>query len=137
MTSEFPLSSRVTLFGLVKAAELNGKSGVVKSGVTNGRQRVYIEALSKEVALKLSNMKYEERSVESFSAKELKAILKAKSVSDSELTGIDKSELQTKVKELDEANNPQELAKLLATAQAPRAKPAASAPMEKRLIWSK
>ena len=50
--------------------------GVVKSALTNGRQHVLVEELSKSVALKVSNLEYEGRSVESLSVKELKELLK-------------------------------------------------------------
>ena len=98
----YPIESRVVLKGLLKAPELNGKIGVVKSGLFNGRQHVMVEGLNKSVALKVSNMSWEGRSVDSLSVKELKTILKAKAkTSDSELSGIDKSELQSKLASLD------------------------------------
>ena len=98
----YPVDSRVVLKGLLKAPELNGKIGVVKSGLFNGRQHVMVEGLNKSVALKVSNMSWEGRSLDSLSVKELKTILKAKAkISDSELSGIDKSELQSKLASLD------------------------------------
>jgi len=130
MTTTFPLHAPVVLHGLVKAPDLNGKVGVVRSGLMNGRQRIYVEELSKEVALKVSNLKYQSRTVDSLSVKELKLVLKAKkNLPDSELTGIDKSELQSKVQEefLSSDDQGEEIAEVLARAQAPKPQ-ATSAP---------
>jgi hypothetical protein len=114
-TESFPLEARVILHGLVKAPDLNGKVGIVKSGVTNDRQHVYIDELAKSVGLKISNLKYQGRSVDSLSVKELKKVLKFKNVPDSEMTGIDKSELQSKVSNL--TNEPEEIGEWLAKAR--------------------
>lgn len=101
----FPLETRVILKGLVKSPELNGKVGIVKSGLANGRQHVLIDETSKSVALKVSNLSFEGRPVESLSVKELKQILTAKAdTSESVLTGLDKSELQSKVSALENAS---------------------------------
>ena len=110
----FPVETRVVLKGLVNSPELNGKVGIVKSALTNGRQQVYIEELSKSVALKVSNLKFESRTVDTLSVKELKQILKAKAnTPDAELTGLDKSELQSKVTALGDAT-PETIAQWLA-----------------------
>lgn len=110
----FPVEARVILQGLVKAPELNGQTGIVKSGLTSGRQHVFIEGLSKSVALKVSNLKYEGRTVESLSVKELKSVLRYKNnVSDSQLRGADKVELQTRVSKL-KGGGPEKLAQWLA-----------------------
>ena len=90
--------------------------GIVRSELTNGRQQVYLEDLSKSVALKLSNLQWEGISVETLSVKELKKILKSQNTPDSELVGVDKRELQSKVANLTDA--PEEIAKLLAHAKA-------------------
>lgn len=117
MTS-FPLEARVVLQGLVKAPDLNGKVGVVKSGVTDGRHQVYVHDLSKLVGLKASNLRYEGRSPESLSSKQLKTVLKSKNVADSELTGIDKSDLQSKVSDLHLSE--ENIAEILAITNAPK-----------------
>ena len=52
----FPLNSEVTLFGM-KAAEFNGKTGIVKGPLTNGRQEIHIKELNKTAAIKVSNLK--------------------------------------------------------------------------------
>ncbi len=109
----FPLDTRVILKGLVKSPELNGKVGIVKSGLANGRQQVLVEELSKSVALKVSNLSFEGCPVESLSVKELKQILTTKAnVADSELTGCDKSDLQNKVSAL-ENSSPESIAQWL------------------------
>jgi uncharacterized protein YjeT (DUF2065 family) len=109
----FPLKSRVVLQGLVKAPELNGKIGVVTSALNNGRQSVHVqlESESKTVGLKPANLKFEGRSVDSLSIKELKKVLLSKNVEEAEMTGIDKAELKAKVSELVES--PEEVAELL------------------------
>eukprot|EP00980_Cylindrotheca_fusiformis_P027963 scaffold22574_cov125-Cylindrotheca_fusiformis.AAC.16 len=117
MTS-YPLEARVLLHGLVKAPDLNGKVGVVKSGMTNGRYQVFIQDLAKSVALKSSNLRYEGRSAESLSIKELKTVLLSKGVAESELTGIDKSDLQSKLSNLQLSE--EGIAELLAMADAPK-----------------
>lgn len=123
----YPVEARVVLKGLVKAPELNGKVGIVKSGLTNGRQHVLVEELNKSVALKVSNLSYEPRSVDSLSVKELKKILKSKaSISDSELTGVDKSELQSKVSALDGASSPETIGQWLAEEAVPKSFTAAT-----------
>lgn len=118
--SSFPLEARVILDGLVKAPDLNGKLGVVKSKInSNGRQTVYVEELSKSVALKTSNLRYQPMEIDSLSVKDLKTLLKYKKVDDSELAGMDKSELQSKVANL-VSESPEEIAQVLATANAPK-----------------
>mmetsp|Transcript_104588 Transcript_104588/g.156640 ORF Transcript_104588/g.156640 Transcript_104588/m.156640 type:complete len:477 (-) Transcript_104588:1015-2445(-) len=112
----FPLKSRVVLHGLVKAPELNGKIGVVTSALNNGRQSVQLELESKTVGLKPANLKFEGRSVDSLSIKELKKVLLSKNVEEAEVTGIDKAELKSKVADLVES--PEEVAELLAVKSA-------------------
>ena len=123
--SAFPIEARVVLHGLVNAAELNGKIGIVKSTLQNGRQHVLVEELSKSVALKPSNLAYEERPIQSLSTKELKVILQQKHVVDAELRGVDKSELQRRVTEVTASN--EEIAELLARANEPKQAQSASA----------
>ena len=119
---QFPIEARVTLHGLVNAPDLNGKAGVVKSSVTDGRQHVYVEEIAKSVALKLENLKFESRSVESLSAKELKIILKYKNLQDSELAGVEKSELRSKLSGI--SQDSEEIGEWLAKAKAAGTKPA-------------
>lgn len=85
--------ARVIIKGIVKAPELNGKVGIVRSPLgTNGRHHVELEG-GKSYNLKPSNLEYEERTAESLSIKELKAVLSHKNVDDSLIRGSDKSEL--------------------------------------------
>jgi hypothetical protein len=125
MTS-FPLEARVILHGLVKAPDLNGRTGIIKSEVTDGRQQVHLEDLNKNVALKVDNLKYEGREIATLSVKELKLLLKLKNVEDTELVGADKTELKTKLKDM--AISSEEIAQILAIAKAPKpTAPAAAA----------
>ena len=89
----------MVLQGLVKSPDLNGKEGTVKSefDADTGRQQVFVRSLSKTVALKLENLQYQERSVDSLSVGELKTILRFKKVAEPELSGIDKTELKVKL----------------------------------------
>jgi hypothetical protein len=122
----FPLEARVILHGLVKAPDLNGKTGIIKSEPTNGRQQVHLEDSNKNVALKVDNLKYEGREIATLSVKELKLLLKEKNVQDSEFVGVDKSELKTKLTDM--ALSSEEIAHILATAKAPKpTAPAAAA----------
>jgi hypothetical protein len=112
-TASFPLKARVVLYGLVKAPDLNGKTGVVQSAISgDGRQNIRV--MNKIVALKTSNLKYEERPVDSLSVTELKTILQKKNVADAELIGVDKSELKTRVSAL--TASLEEIAEILAHA---------------------
>ncbi|CAJ1961027.1 unnamed protein product [Cylindrotheca closterium] len=124
MTS-FPLQANVLLQGLVKMPDLNDKKGVVKGPLENGRHQVYVEDMSKTFALKPTNLKYEGRSASSLSIKELKAVLETQNGSDSGLTGIDKSELQSKVTDL--GFSEEKIAEVLAVANAPSPRSAARA----------
>jgi hypothetical protein len=123
--SSFPVEARVILQGLVKAADLNGEKAVVKSQLINGRQHVHIVDVDKSVALKPSNLRYESRTVESLSVKELKAILKQNNGADSDITGIDKGELKAKVSDLQFEE--EQIAEILARANAPKNPPTSSA----------
>jgi DnaJ domain len=55
-TGSLPLSSTVLLHSL-KTQEFNGKTGIVKGPLKDGRQEIYIPDLDKLVALKLENLK--------------------------------------------------------------------------------
>ncbi|KAL3931895.1 MAG: hypothetical protein SGBAC_011097 [Bacillariaceae sp.] len=117
MTSSFPLQANVLLQGLVKMPDLNGKKGVVKGPLKDGRHQVYVEDKSKTFALKVANLKYKGRSASSLSIKELKAVLKSKNVSDADLTGVDKLDLESKVSDLGLSD--ENIAEVLAVAYAP------------------
>jgi hypothetical protein len=52
----FPLESHVVMCGLKRNAQLNGKTGTVKSRLSKGRQHVFINGLSRSFGLKPSNM---------------------------------------------------------------------------------
>eukprot|EP00934_Nitzschia_sp_Nitz4_P006103 Nitzschia sp. Nitz4//scaffold121_size67750//34985//36457//NITZ4_006068-RA/size67750-processed-gene-0.18-mRNA-1//-1//CDS//3329534351//6093//frame0 len=113
----YVVGARVVLHGLVKAPDLNGKSGVVKAELANGRQQVLVDNMDKAVALKVSNIKYEGRSLESLSVKELKKILESKSsITEVAMTGLDKSELTSKVGAL-KGCSPERIAQWLAEAK--------------------
>mmetsp|Transcript_941 Transcript_941/g.2406 ORF Transcript_941/g.2406 Transcript_941/m.2406 type:complete len:504 (+) Transcript_941:100-1611(+) len=117
--STFPTKARVVLQGLVKAPDLNGKKGVVRSGLSSaGRHTVYIEELDKSVSLKPLNLRYEPIALESLSVKELNLILKYKNKKSKNASGMDKSDLQTQVSELihDSEGLPELLAKAKANA---------------------
>lgn len=113
----FPAKARVILHGL-KAAEFNDKIGIIQAGTLNdeGRQQVLVEELNKNVALKLSNLKYQEREIESLSIKELKSILRHREAV-LKFQGMDKADLQDKLKDL--TTSPLEIAEWLAHANAP------------------
>lgn len=125
MTSSFPLQANVLLQGLVKMPDLNGKKGVVKGPLKDGRHQVYVDDKSKTFALKVANLKYEGRSASSLSIKELKAVLKSKNGSDVGLTGIDKSDLESKVTDLGLSD--ENIAEVLAVAYAPAPRAAKAA----------
>jgi hypothetical protein len=130
--TSFPLEARVILHSL-KAADLNGKIGVIKSDLSSAdRQTVFIPQLDRSVGLKPSNLRYEPRTLESLSVKELKMILKKKN-NDGELVGMDKSDLRSEVTKLmsskseseSESADENEIPKLLAKAKLSLPKPVA------------
>jgi hypothetical protein len=128
--TSFPLEARVILHSL-KAADLNGKIGVIKSDLSSAdRYTVFIPQLNRSVGLKASNLRYEPRTLESLSVKELKMILKKKN-NDGELVGMDKSDLRAEVTELMSSEsesadeNENEIPKLLAKAKLSQPKPVA------------
>jgi len=73
--NEFKVGCRVVLQGLAKAQEYNGKIGVVKSSLSNGRQQVSLLDQDKVLGLKPSNITYEPRTIDSLTAKEMAAVL--------------------------------------------------------------
>jgi hypothetical protein len=98
----FPAKASVILHGL-KAEEFNGKIGIVQQGVfaneDEGRQQVFVEELNKTVALKVSNMKYQPRPLDSLSVKECKKILQSQQTL-LKFQGMDKADLRAKIQEL-------------------------------------
>eukprot|EP00536_Pseudo-nitzschia_multiseries_P009830 jgi/Psemu1/306854/fgenesh1_kg.286_\ len=113
----FPTEARVILQGLVKAQDLNGKKGVVRSVLSSaGRHTVYIEELDKSVSLKPLNLSYEPIALENLSVKELNVILKYKNKQSKSTSGMDKSDLQAQVSDLIDGS--EELPELLAKAKA-------------------
>ncbi|VEU34311.1 unnamed protein product [Pseudo-nitzschia multistriata] len=115
--ASFPVEARVILKGLVKAPHLNGKRGVVRSGLTDaGRHNVFIQDLDKSVGLKPSNLEYEPISLDDLSVKELKLILKYKCLQPKNLAGMDKSDLRVEVSS--SLGESESLPKLLANAKA-------------------
>jgi hypothetical protein len=118
----FPTKAKVILHGL-KSEEFNGKIGVILGGLKDGRQQVHVEELGKNAALKLGNLSYQERELDSLSVKELKKILQHKEAV-LKFQGLDKSDLQDKLSEL--TTSPLEIAKWLACANAPSASSSSS-----------
>lgn len=127
LVTSFPLEARVILHSL-NAADLNGKIGVIKSDLSSAdRHTVFIPQLDRSVGLKPSNLRYEPRTMESLSVKELKMILKKKN-NDGELVGMDKSDLRDEVTKLMSsesisAADENEIPKLLAKAKLSQPKP--------------
>mmetsp|Transcript_44525 Transcript_44525/g.49915 ORF Transcript_44525/g.49915 Transcript_44525/m.49915 type:complete len:505 (-) Transcript_44525:62-1576(-) len=100
ITKIFPLEAQVILQGLLKAPDLNGNVGVIRSDLSSSnRHTVYIPELDRSVGLKPSNLRYIQRTLESLSVKELKMILKhkKKQSDDVALSGMDKSDLQSEI----------------------------------------
>ena len=139
--SSFPLYAKVVLQGLQKAPELNGKEAVVQSALSEtGRQQVYIASLSKTVNIKPANLLYQDRPVDSLSVKELKRVLeatqeKAENTNETDKKDetpapVDKSELQAQVAKL--TDSPQEIAEILAIAEAKEEEAAAAKKPKKK-----
>lgn len=121
MTS-FPIGSRVVLHGL-KKEDFNGKRGVVRTAPDGERQQIFVDGNSYN--LKVCNLKYEEKSCASLSIKEMKTILAAKGMEESEVTGLSKSELISCVEE--KCGDGQERSRLIAEANAAAAEAEAAA----------
>lgn len=128
MTTSFPIGSRVVLHGL-KKEDFNGKKGVVQGAVRTApdgageRQQIFVDGNSYN--LKVCNLKYEEKSCASLSIKEMKTILAAKGMEDSEVTGLSKSELISMVEE--KCGDGQERSRLIAETNAAAAEAEAAA----------
>jgi hypothetical protein len=124
---EYPIGSRVILADLSKV-EYNGLQGLVKSGLNqNGRQQVQVSISETEekkiLGLKPTNLKLEPRNVDSLTTREMKTVLSRKDHTGN-LTGFDKSELKALVE--DYVTSPDEIASILAKAQASTPAPAAA-----------
>jgi len=114
--TNFPTEARVILQGLLKAPDLNGKKGVVRSVLSSaGRHTVYIKELDKCVGLKPSNLRYEPILLESLSVKELKMVLKYKNQQPADISGMEKLDLQARVSKL--VSSSEELPESLAKAK--------------------
>lgn len=109
--TEFPVGGRVILQNLTKGTEFNGKVGVIKSKLSDERQKVLLIQSGKTLGIKPINLKYEPRSVNSLSVSELKTLLTLKEVT--QLSGYDKSQLREMVKIKTESE--EEIAELLYT----------------------
>ena len=122
MTTSFPIGSRVVLHGL-KKEDFNGKRGVVRTAPDGERQQIFVDGNSYN--LKVCNLKYEEKSCASLSIKEMKTILAAKGMEESEVTGLSKSELISMVEE--KCGDGQERSRLIAETNAAAAEAEAAA----------
>ena len=134
-TTTFAVGHRVVLHGLKGAAEHNGKVGIVQSDLNSGgRHEVeLVEDNSKSknnngekklLGIKPINLMFEPRPLESLSVAELKFLLTSnessssssshstttKIISPKEFTGMDKSELRTKVSQMEKSTDPMDLA---------------------------
>ena len=127
--TSFPEGARVTLEGLSKA-DFNGLTGTVRSSFSEStcRQEVFVDDLSKTVALKPSNLRYVPRPPSGLSVREMKIVLKQieGGPDERELVGMDRSQL---AKVVGESATPEEIAAVLAEAAAPpRAAATAASP---------
>lgn len=114
-SSTFPVGSRVVLHGL-KKEDFNGKLGVVKSSVKEDRQQIFVDGSLYN--LKLSNLKFDERSSGSLSVKEMKAVLTAKGMQEKDVTGMNKKNLASLVEQ--KCADVQERMRIIAEANARR-----------------
>jgi len=115
--ANFPMETRVILQDLLKASDLNGKKGVVRSILSStGRYTVYIKELDKFIGIKPTNMQYEPIFLESLTVKQLKMVLKYKNEQLADISGIEKSDLQARLSKL--LSSSDELSELLANANA-------------------
>ena len=120
--ASFPIGSRVILQGLKKEV-FNGKVGVVKSSPKDDRQQIFVDGDTYN--LKVSNLRFDEKSSSSLSVKEMKAVLKARGMAEKETTGMTKKELVSLVEE--KCADAQERMRIIAEANAPPPSSAASA----------
>ena len=104
MTS-YPIGSSVLLHNLVGASQLNGTKGIVKGGNNGGgRQEVYVFEAQKSMAIKVENLTYEPRTIQSLTISEMKGILRVLTEedacsTDSIIAGMDKEALRMLVEE--------------------------------------
>ena len=105
MTSYYPIGSSVLLHNLVGASQLNGTKGIVKGGNNGGgRQEVYVFEAQKSMAIKVENLRYEHRTIQSLTISEMKGILRVLTEedacsTDSIIAGMDKEALRMLVEE--------------------------------------
>jgi len=105
MTSSYPIGSSVLLHNLVGASRLNGTKGIVKGGNNGGgRQEVYVFEAQKSMAIKVENLRYEPRTIQSLTISEMKGILRVLTEedacsTDSIIAGMDKEALRMLVEE--------------------------------------
>ena len=128
--SSFPIGSRVLLHSLQKGTEYNNQVGIVQSNLSDkGRQSVHIlpsnngggtDNDDKKVVLGLkpTNLKYQPRTIESLTNKELKQLLMMKEYTTSQIVGMDKSQLKELVSTV--LSDEVEIAKQLAIIHAPK-----------------
>jgi hypothetical protein len=60
LPAPFPLEAQVVLHGLVKMPNLNGMTGIIRSGLSDGRWRVYVEGTAKTAVIKPDNLKLDD-----------------------------------------------------------------------------
>jgi hypothetical protein len=77
-TVPFPLEARVIIHGLVKKPYVNGMTGIILSGLSDGRQRVYIEGTAKTATIKPDNLKLDDTPLRPTSKMESKSHTEAK-----------------------------------------------------------
>lgn len=135
--SSFPIGSRVLLHSLQKGTEYNDKVGIVQSNLNDkGRQSVHVQdndesSSSSEMTkivlgLKPTNLKYQPRSIESLTNKELKQLLMTKEYTTSQIVGMDKSQLKELLSTI--LSDEVEIAKALAYIGAPKGEASTTAP---------
>lgn len=128
--SSFPIGSRVLLHSLQKGTEYNNQVGIVKSNLSDkGRQSVHILPSNNDggtdnddkkvvLGLKPTNLKYQPRTIESLTNKELKQLLMMKEYTTTQIVGMDKSQLKELVSTV--LSDEVEIAKQLAIIHAPK-----------------
>lgn len=101
-TSLLRTGNRQTVVG---ASQLNGTKGIVKGGNNGGgRQEVYVFEAQKSMAIKVENLRYEPRTIQSLTISEMKGILRVLTEEDacstnSIIAGMDKEALRMLVEE--------------------------------------
>ena len=101
------MEAKVILKNLVKGVEFNGKGGIIKGGLKEGRHEVLVG--KRFLNIKPANLEYEMRPIEKLSVQELKNILKEKD-DKVNFAGMDASDLRRQVTQFE----PEEAMELLA-----------------------